>query len=385
MGWNTWNVYKADINESALEAAINGIVRTGMQDVGYRYIIMDEGWSADERDANGNLQVNVTRFPTGVKYLADYAHKHGTKLGIYSDAGINTCGFKPGSYGYEQRDAALWASWDIDYLKYDNCGGFLGMTEGIQERFLAMAVALKNSGREVFFSMCEWGFQFPWWWADEIGQSYRMAGDIHGSFASDNSGLCKTAYCLNTGYAGTSVLTTIRKMREISRFQKPGSWADMDLLEIGNNFMSTTEEETHMAFWAALKSPLIASVNLDTISETSLDILMNKEIIAINQDELGVAINYIPGPSIEESIQIWAGPLSSAQSRFVILAFNEKNATQDISFRLSDIPGFYTAVQGNYTVRDVWSKRYLAGVTNNIKLPNVTAHETKVLSIKSAI
>ena len=141
-----------------------------------------------------------------------------------SDAGIYDCGFYPGSYGYEELDAGTYASWGIDYLKYDNCGGFQANTLSPQERFTIMGNALKNTGREIFYSLCQWGNQFPWFWADQFSDSYRMSGDITSSFASDNSGVCKTAYCLNTGYAGVSVLTMIRKMRELSGFQAPGSW-----------------------------------------------------------------------------------------------------------------------------------------------------------------
>lgn len=146
-----------------------------------------------------------------------------------SDAGIYDCGFYPGSYGYEELDADTYASWGIDYLKYDNCGGFQANTLSPQERFTIMANALKNTGREIFYSLCQWGNQFPWFWADQFSDSYRMSGDIKSSFASDSSGVCKTAYCLNTGYAGVSVLTMIRKMRELSGFQAPGSWGKFEL------------------------------------------------------------------------------------------------------------------------------------------------------------
>lgn len=138
-----------------------------------------------------------------------------------------TCAFKPGSYGYEELDAVTFASWGIDYLKYDNCGGFQAATHSSQERFWRMAHALTMTGRDIFFSLCQWGHQFPWFWADQLADSYRISGDIHASFASDGSGVCTTAYCLNTGYAGVSVLTMIKKMRELSRFQKPGSWGTL--------------------------------------------------------------------------------------------------------------------------------------------------------------
>jgi len=153
----------------------------------------------------------------------------GFQVGIYSDAGIYDCGFYPGSYGYEELDAQTFASWEIDYLKYDNCGGFQGNILPPQERFGVMRDALRNTGRDVFFSLCQWGHQFPWFWANNVGQSYRMSGDIQAEFATDASGVCTTAYCLNNGYAGVSVLTMIRKMREISLFQAPGSWGKWNI------------------------------------------------------------------------------------------------------------------------------------------------------------
>lgn len=146
----------------------------------------------------------------------------------YSDAGIYDCGFYPGSWGNEELDAATYCEWGIDYLKYDNCGGFQANTLSVQERFYAMSKALKGTGCQIYYSLCEWGHQFPWLWADQFSESYRIAGDIKSSYASDSPGVCKTAYCLNTGYAGVSVLTTISKMRELSTFQKPGAWGEFD-------------------------------------------------------------------------------------------------------------------------------------------------------------
>lgn len=154
----------------------------------------------------------------------------------------------------------------------------------------------------------------------------------------------------------------------------------MDLLEVGNNAMTMLEEQTHFAFWAALKSPLIVSVDLAAINQSSLDIILNKEIIAINQDDLGVAVNYVPSLSVEKSIQIWTGPLSSGSSKFVILALNENSATQTISIPLSSIPDFSKYVRGNWKVRDVWGKTYLTNVNSQlITLPNVQSHQTIVL------
>ncbi|KAH8680798.1 glycoside hydrolase superfamily [Xylariales sp. PMI_506] len=381
MGWNSWNAFKAVINESAIYTTADAMISKGLASAGYNYLLIDDGWAA-YRDTSGRQQANATRFPSGMEGVAKYAHARGLKVGIYSDAGIMTCSFKPGSHGYEELDAATFADWGIDYLKYDNCGGFQANTLAPQERFSRMASALKDTGREIFYSLCQWGNQFPWLWADQFSDSYRISGDIHASFASDNSGVCTTAYCLNTGYAGVSVLTTIRKMRELSVFQKPGSWeaiGDMDLLEIGNGAMNHFEEQTHFSFWAALKSPLIASTNLLTINQSSLDILLNKDIIAINQDAAGVAVNYIADLSSEGSTQIWAGPLRSGNSKFVILALNEMNTTQDITINLDKVPLFKESARGAGRFRDVWAKEDFKLGNGTVALRDVGVHETKVL------
>ncbi|KAI1762235.1 glycoside hydrolase family 27 protein [Hypoxylon sp. FL1150] len=377
MGWNSWNTFKANINESIIENTASVLVSSGLAKAGYEYVNIDAGWQADTRAANGQQQANKTTFPSGIKGVADYIHDLGLKIGIYSDSGIYDCDFHPGSWGYEELDAYTYASWGIDYLKYDNCSGFQAGTISSQERFQKMGQALKTSGRNIFYSLCQWGHQFPWYWADQFSDSYRMSGDIHASFSSDNSGVCKTAYCLNTGYAGVSVLTMIRKMREIAAFQTPGSWADMDMLEIGTNSMNEFEEQTHFSFWAALKSPLIIGADITNISESSLSILLNKEVIAISQDELGVAASYVPELSTEGSIQVWGGPLSH---QYVALALNEGNSTQDISLTLNKLPGMETSCNGtSVSVRDVWSEKKLGVFTDEILLQNVTSHQTKVL------
>jgi len=377
MGWNTYNAYKGNINETVFRQAADEMVSRGLLDVGYEYVVIDGGWSIARNDS-GFLQANTTTFSSGIPALSDYVHERGLKMGIYGDAGIYGCGFEPGSYGNEELDAYTLAAWGIDYLKYDNCGSYHGATLPPHERYSRKADALKASGREIFFSACQWGNQFPWLWADQITHSYRIAGDIYTSFNKDKSNICKTAYCLNTGYAGVSIVTMIRKMREISYFQQPGSWADMDLLEIGNGDLTEDEERTHFSFWAALKSPLMVSTNLSKIRPSSLNVLLNKEIIAISQDDLGVAVDYAPKLSVEGSIQIWAGPLDNGRSKFVILAFNEGATVQDITIPLQQVPR-YPRGQSALRVRDVWEKKSLGQAGNEIHLKGVRPHETKVL------
>lgn len=309
---------------------------------------------------------------------------------ISSDSGIFGCGFTPGSWGYEELDAQTYADWGIDYLKYDNCGGFHAGTHTQQERFQTMSSALRKTGRDILYSLCQWGHQFPWFWADQVGaHSYRMSGDIHARFAEDKASICKTAYCLNTGYAGVSVLTMIRKMREISPFQGKarGSWADMDMLEVGVGYsvggevvmMSEAEEQTHFSFWAALKSPLIIGADVTRIRESSLRVLLNKDIIAISQDERGEAVRYLPGLSTEGEVQIWAGPIEAGSFRHVILALNYgKNATS-IEVPWEGVQALEECPGGGVKVRDVWTEKDLGTVKDKIVLDNVEVGQTKVL------
>ncbi|KAL1642576.1 hypothetical protein SLS58_005345 [Diplodia intermedia] len=320
MGWNSWNTFKDDFNQSTIEQTADLLVSTGLRDAGYTILTLDDGWQATERSADGRQQANLTKLPRGIKGVADYLHAHGLQLGIYSDAGIHDCGFSPGSWGYEELDAATYAEWTVDYLKYDNCGGFAANVESPQ---------------------------------------------------------CKTAYCLNTGYAGCSILTIIRKMREISAFQKPGSWADMDMLEIGNGNMTLHEQQTHQSFWAALKSPLIIGADLRALSNESLDVLKNPEIIAISQDSLGEAVAYLENLSQEKESQVWAGPLTD--DRIVILAFNEGNSTTTITIPLDEVPG----VDGfqAFEVRDIWAKRDIPDVHGNLTV-ELEIHETKVFILQ---
>lgn len=248
-----------------------------------------------------------------------------------------------------------------------------------------MRNALLNSGRDIFYSLCQWGNQFPWFWADQVGQSYRMSGDIHNSFRDDGATTCKTAYCLNTGYAACSVLTIIRKMREISPFQAPGSWADMDMLEIGNGAMTEVEERTHFSFWAALKSPLIMGADLLNVSQSSVDVMKNRELIAVNQDKLGLAASYLPGLSVEDELQVWAGPLSGG--RAVVLVLNEGAESVDAQIAIGSVRdslsghgNFSTAASSSWPkVRDVWHSTDLDVSNGTLSLTNITSHETRVL------
>lgn len=209
----------------------------------------------------------------------------------------------------------------------------------------------------------------------ETSQSYRMSGDITAIFSDQGKDCaCKTAYCLNTGYAGCSVLTIIRKMREIAPFQKPGAFADMDMLEIGNGNMTFEQQKTHMSFWSALKSPLVIGADLSKLSNDSLSILLNKDAIAVSQDELGTAVQYFPNLSEEYVKQVWAGPLSGA--RTLLLVFNERNTTAMLSVPFGEVTR--SQARPAMRVHELWSGEVVGFPQNGSFSASFAAHETKM-------
>ncbi|KAL4791608.1 glycoside hydrolase superfamily [Aspergillus venezuelensis] len=363
MGWSTWNALKDEYNESTIHTIAERLNTLGLKDAGYHYLLLDEGWSDYNRTDDGFLQANRSTFPSGISALSSYVHSKGLKVGLYGDSGILTCGFRPGSLGFEERDALTLASWEVDYWKYDNCGGYAGMSRAPQERFGVMQYALERAGREIFYAVCEWGFQFPWLWGGGIGHSYRMSGDITATFTNETTCPCKTAYCLNTGYAGCSVLTILRKMREISLFQEPGHWLDMDMLEIGVANMTLHMQQTHMAFWAAL-------------NKESLGVLMNTDIIAVNQDSLGKAVRYVEGDggSVEGEVQVWVGEVEGG---YVLLVFNERSYPRDVSVEFGKLE--LEIGDGVVSVRELWSGENW-GRRDSVEV-NLQAYQTIVLKL----
>ncbi|KAL2811578.1 glycoside hydrolase superfamily [Aspergillus granulosus] len=373
MGFNTWNSFKANYDESTINHIASLMLSLGLKDAGYNYLLLDEGWSDMSRTSDGYLQSNQTTFPNGIASLADRVHDMGLKLGLYGDSGILTCGFRPGSWGYEERDALTLASWGVDYWKYDNCGGFQAMSNAPQERFGLMRDALERTGREIFYSVCEWGFQFPWHWGGEIGHSYRMSGDITAKFINETGCPCKTAYCLNTGYAGCSVTSILRKMREISVYQQRGHWLDMDMLEVGVGDMSVPMQQTHFAFWAALKSPLIIGADLRTLKNESLAVLTNRDVIALNQDPLGKPVHFVDSVSVEGWVQVWAGEVKGGN---VVLVFNEKSYPQKVEISLKDLG---LGIQRPVHAKELWSGKSL-GRIDTVEA-QLEAYQTLVIRI----
>src|SRR3954454_5241073 len=271
MGFNNWNSTqcKADFNETMIKGIADIFVSKGLKDAGYTYVNIDDCWALPSRNSAGNLVPDPARFPNGIKALADYVHGKGLKFGIYTSAGTKTCdgtGGFPGSLNNEQRDANLFASWGVDYLKYDNCNN---QNVDARQRYTAMRDALAATGRPIVYSICEWGRSDPkvWTWGADVGNLWRTTGDI-----SDN---------------WSSMISRVHTNDDLAQYAGPGHWNDPDMLEVGNGGMTATEYRTHFSLWAMIAAPLLIGSDIRAISSANLDILKNADIIGLDQDPLG--------------------------------------------------------------------------------------------------
>src|SRR5579871_4604641 len=266
MGWNSWNKFASRGDEQSVRGMADAMVSSGMKDAGYVYINIDDTWEG-ERDSAGNITTNK-KFPD-MKALGDYVHSKGLKLGIYSSPGPNTCAGYEGSFAHEEQDARTWAAWGIDYLKYDWCGARNIYTDDeMQAVYQKMGDALRASGRAIVYSLCQYGRAEVWKWGPEVGGNlWRTTGDIRDSWDS----MSKIGF----------------EQNDLALWAAPGHWNDPDMLEIGNGGMSDDEYRVHMTLWSMLAAPLIAGNDLRSMTQGIKDILMNREVIAIDQDHAG--------------------------------------------------------------------------------------------------
>jgi alpha-galactosidase len=341
MGFNNWNSThcRDEFNEAMIRGIADKFISLGLRDAGYHYVNIDDCWANWQRDKNGQLQANPKRFPSGIKALADYIHQHGLMFGLYSSAGTSTCeplqenrGF-PGGLGHEKQDAATFASWHVDYLKYDNCNN---QKVDAQQRYTAMAEALRGSGRHIFFSVCEWGENKPWLWAGKPpvdANSWRTTGDIRDEYSS--------------------MLKIFKENVVLDGYASPGHWNDPDMLEVGNGGMSTIEYRSHFSLWSIMAAPLLIGTDLRTIKPDALQILLNKEVIAVDQDPLGVQ-----GKQVRDAdgIHVIVKPLKDGSE--AVAVFNETDAATDISVDASEIGLKKTA---SYRLRDLWQHTQTKG------------------------
>ncbi|GAA1677430.1 hypothetical protein GCM10009745_21000 [Kribbella yunnanensis] len=358
MGFNNWNSTKCSstFNESMIKSIADLFVSKGLKDSGYQYVNIDDCWALPQRNAQGNLVPDPARFPNGIKSVADYVHSKGLKFGIYTSAGTKTCntaGF-PGGLGHEQQDANLFASWGVDYLKYDNCNN-----QGVdaQQRYKAMRDALLNTGRPIVYSICEWGRTGPprvWQWGKDVGNLWRTTGDI-----SDNWG---------------SMIGKAQANRVLTQYAGPGHWNDPDMLEVGNGGMTATEYRTHMSLWAIMSAPLLIGTDLRKASAETFDILNNRDVIAIDQDKLGRQATVV---SSSGGLVVYGKTLANGD-RAVALS-NETTSAATISTTAAALG---LGGSSSYTLKDLWSKA--SRTTSGAISASVPAHGTVLYRVSRA-
>jgi alpha-galactosidase len=337
MGWNSWNTFSVNIDEKLIKGIADCFLNDGLKDAGYEYIVIDDGWMAKERDKNGNLLADPVKFPNGMKAVVDYVHSKGLKFGIYNCAGNKTCGGYPGSRGHEYQDALLYASWGVDYLKYDWCNTEKLNAEGA---YTTMRDALHAAGRPVVFSLCEWGDNQPWTWGKDVGHLWRTTGDITNCWdCEDDHGT----------WSSWGVLRTVNMRKDIRQYAGPGHWNDPDMMEVGNG-MSLQEDRSHFSLWCMLAAPLIMGNDLRIMKPETRSILTNKDVIAIDQDALGVqAFRY----TTIDSVEVWIKPL--LDDEWAVCFLNLKSKPQTFTF---DWQG--------YSIIDEVSKRTLNAKRENV-------------------
>jgi alpha-galactosidase len=330
MGWNSWNKFGCNVSEALIRRTADALVTSGMKDAGYEYVVIDDCWQV-ARDAAGTIVADPERFPSGIQALADYVHARGLKLGIYSDAGTMTCAKRPGSKDHEAQDARSYAAWGVDYLKYDWCNS---AGQDTRDSYAKMSQALGASGRPIVFSICEWGSTKPWLWAQGVGQLWRATGDIQDCWDCGKS------------WGGMGVAHIIDQVAELYPFAGPGHWNDPDMLEVGNGGLTLPESRAHFSFWALLAAPLMAGNDLEAMTGEIREILTNREVIAVDQDPLGMQGRKVADDGPRE---VWMKPLADG-SRAVIL-FNRGSEPSTVSAAWEAIGVF---PGGKASVRDLW-------------------------------
>jgi alpha-galactosidase len=359
MGWNTWNTFAGDCNETLVKQTADAMIANGMRDAGYVYIVVDDCWSKKERDADGNLVADPVKFPSGMKALGDYLHSKGFKFGMYGCAGSLTCGGYPGGRGHEFQDARYYAACGVDYFKYDWC--YHGSANG-PETYRIMSDALKAAGRPIVFSLCEWGQNQPWLWAAPVGHLWRTTGDIGPSYSGSVKNKWehgwKELLDMNVGLQG---------------YAGPGHWNDPDMLEVGAKSLSLAESRAHFSLWCMLAAPLIAGNDVRAMTPEVQAILTNKDVIALDQDPLGhEGFRY----RVDKDKEIWAKELANKEWAVCVLNTGDKAATLDL-----DMKDLSFLTEQYYDVTDVWTGK-AAGKQIDPHKALVDSHDVMLFRLK---
>eukprot|EP00934_Nitzschia_sp_Nitz4_P002986 Nitzschia sp. Nitz4//scaffold3_size479765//99287//100327//NITZ4_000040-RA/size479765-processed-gene-0.253-mRNA-1//1//CDS//3329550578//2976//frame0 len=332
-----------------VQETASALVELGLDKLGYTYINLDDCWQLS-RNATGYIQEDPEKFPSGIPAIRNYVHSLGLKFGLYSDAGLRTCQHRPGGLGFETQDAATYAEWEIDYLKYDNCNN-VGMD--VKWRYHRMHKALNATGRPIFFSMCEWGQEDPATWAGPVGNSWRTTFDIYPHW--------------------DRVMELLHQNDRWHTYAGPGGWNDPDMLEVGNGDLTPAEQRAHFTLWCLIKSPLLLGNDLRNISSGVLEIISNSEVIAWNQDKLGKQGNL---RTTSEGVEVWVGELIDGQAAVVFLNTNDE--IQSISVSWGEIGLIATK---SYLVRDVWKHKDLGEYADGDLTASVDPHGVLALHL----
>jgi Alpha-galactosidase len=371
MGWNSWNKFACDINEEIIRGVADKMVESGLRDAGYVYLNLDDCWHG-KRDSLGFITADPVKFPSGIKALADYIHSKGLKIGIYSDAGRQTCGGRPGSLGHEYQDALTYAKWGIDYLKYDWCN-----TEDVNPigAYNLMRDALRAAGRPILFSMCEWGNSKPWTWAKDTGHMWRTTGDIFNCFDCVDE---------HPGWKAFGVLQILDMQEGLRKYAGPGHWNDPDMLEVGNG-QKVNQDRAHFSMWCMLAAPLILGNDIRNMSDETKAIIMNKDVIAIDQDTLGVQGLKVAS---QDGLEVWFKPLAGGDWAFCLLNRSNEVKEYEINWQKFNFDdevskrgtNFYNTT---YVIKNLWTKK-VEGSTKKDKKVSVPAQDVLLYRLSIA-
>ncbi|KAI0651654.1 alpha-galactosidase [Trametes meyenii] len=389
MGWNTYYHYGCNFNEQIVVDVANAMISNNLTALGYNHVLLDDCWQASARDPDTGAPVeDPNKFPNGMKALADKIHGLGLKFGIYSDAGTYTCGRSFGSLGYEEIDARTYASWGVDYLKYDNCynEGLAGTPKISYDRFASMSRALNATGRPILYSMCNWGEDGPWNFAVDIANSWRISGDLVDEFDrfDDRCPCTDILDCKLPGFH-CAMARVLDFAAPVGQKAGEGRWNDLDILQVGLGGMSFDEYVTHFTMWSLLKSPLIIGTDIMNMSNETRTILTNEALIAVNQDSAGNPANRIWKRSVEAggNLQLWQASLVNNQFVFSVVNTSPKAQTVDVQFADVFIDQAYQ--QQPYVLYDLWQKdengnwgKSLGTFQGSVPHVRLDTHQTKV-------
>jgi alpha-galactosidase len=354
MGYNTWNDFRCNINEADILAAADAMVRQGLNKLGYVYVNIDDCW-AKSRTSEGIIVPDPVAFPHGMKYIADYVHSKGLKFGIYTDRGTNTCAGRPGSEGFEKKDADTYAGWGVDYLKEDSCHASDDHQVAFQQ-YGTMRDALNATGRDIYFSLCGWNS----WYAPEgwsLGNSWRIAGDCN---------------------RWPDVLNAIDTNVPLAKYARPGGWNDPDML-IGSNpsaaaHLTQEQSRTMFSLWAVMTAPLLIGSSIRDLNPWDLQTYSNTEVIAVNQDPAGRQGIRLAGGNLKggATFNVWGKKLQDGSAALHFL--NNKATPDDVTCDNACFNDMGFKPEDQLKVRDLWKHADLGTVpATNYTVKNLGA------------